>query len=371
MALDVTGAYRYPDPDAAWLTRHVEDILEPDIPIVDAHHHIWEQPGNVYGIDDLRADVSTGHKVVATVFVQAHYAYRSTGREALRCVGETERIEQIANEARAQSRTTRNAGPFSPCAAIVGFADLMLGKEVAQVLEAHRAASPERFRGVRHSVSRDPHFPDGIVLRPAPANMLAEPRFRAGLATLAEHGLSFDAMLYHCQIGELAAAAQAVPDLPIVLDHFGCIVGVGPYVGRERETFSAWRQDIQRLARSPNVSVKLGGMGMIICGARFHERALPPTSRELADAWRPYVQTCIEAFGVERCMFESNFPVDKAMFSYPVLYNAFKRLTAGASAREKALLLGANAARFYRIQVDGVSAPSGREPAATASLNSN
>lgn len=369
MALDVTGAYRYPDPNAAWLARHVEDILEPDIPIVDAHHHIWDQPGNVYGIDDLRADILTGHKVVATVFVQAHHAYRATGPEALRCVGETERIEQLANEAHTAAQP--NAATFSPCAAIVGYADLMLGKGVAQVLDAHRAASPRRFRGVRHSVSRAPHFPNGIVLRPAPANMLADPRFRAGLATLAEHGLSFDAMLYHCQIGELAAAAQAVPELPIVIDHFGCVIGVGPYVGRERETFSAWRQDMQRLARSPNVSVKLGGMGMIICGARFHERALPPSSQELADAWRPYVETCIETFGVERCMFESNFPVDKAMFSYAVLWNAFKRLTAGASAREKAFLLGANAARFYGIELGDVLAPSRCEPAAIASLNSN
>ncbi len=352
MALDVTGALRYPDPDAAWLARHVEDILEPDIPIVDAHHHIWAQPGNLYGIDDLRADVLTGHKVVATVFVQAHHAYRSDGPEALRCVGETEHIEQLANEAKASS----DAAPFSPCAAIVAFADLMLGREVTQVLEAHRAASPKRFCGVRHSVSRDPHFPQGIVLRPAPPRMLEEPRFRAGLATLAEHGLSFDAMLYHSQIVELTAAARAVPELSIVLDHFGCIIGVGPYVGRERETFNTWRKDIQELARLPNVSVKLGGMGMIICGARFHENASPPSSRELADAWRPHVETCIEAFGVDRCMFESNFPVDKAMFSYPVLWNAFKRLTAGATAREKALLFGANAARLYMINDGAVLA---------------
>lgn len=345
MALDVTGAYRYPDPDLAWLACHVEDILEPHIPIVDAHHHIWDQPGNVYGIDDLGADLSSGHKVVATVFVQAHYAYRSTGPEALRCVGETERIEQLASQAQ------QGAGSPRLCAAIVGFADLMLGTEVARVLDAHRTASPQRFRGVRHSVSRDPHFPGGIVLRPAPPQLLAEPKFRAGLATLARQGLRFDSMLYHVQIPELAAAAQAVPELPVMLDHFGCILGVGPYVGRERETFARWQRDIQQLARLPNVSIKLGGMGMVICGARFHERATPPDSQELADAWRPYVETCIEAFGVERCLFESNFPVDKPMYSYPVLWNAFKRLTKGASAREKAMLLGGNAARFYGLEL--------------------
>ena len=344
MTLDVTGSYRYPNPDAAWLAQHVEEIIEPDIEIVDSHHHIWSQPGNHYSIEDLSADVLTGHKVLATVFVQAFYGYRSTGPEALRCVGETEQIEAAANQARKQGST------FAPCAAIVGFADLMLGSGVRDVLNEHQAASPSRFCGVRHSVARDPHFPDGIVLRPAPANRLAEPSFRAGLVTLADCGLSFDAMIYHCQLKELAAAAQAVPQLPIVLDHFGCVIGVGPYVGREPETFNAWRKDIQLLAKSPNVSVKLGGMGMIICGAKFHERALPPSSLELAQAWRPYVETCIEAFGVQRCMFESNFPVDKGMFSYLVLWNAFKRLVAGASAREKSMLLCTNAARFYKLQ---------------------
>ncbi|MBC7707410.1 MAG: amidohydrolase family protein [Rhodoferax sp.] len=345
MALDVTGSYRYPNPDIAWLAKHVEEILEPEIPIIDPHHHIWNQEGNPYSIDDLSADVASGHQVIATVFVQAHHGYRTTGPEALRCVGETERIEEAANAAQ------RNDDKCKLCAGIVGFADLTLGRRVGEVLDAHRKAAPARFRGVRHGVARDPHFPNGIVLRPAPPNMLADPEFRAGLTTLAEYGLSFDAMLYHCQIKELAAMAQAIPELPIVLDHFGCIIGVGPYIGREQDTFRTWRDDIRLLAQSPNVSIKLGGMGMIICGARFHERALPPSSRELADAWRPYVETCIEAFGAERCMFESNFPVDKAMFSYPVLWNAFKRLTAGASASEKAALLHATAARFYKLNV--------------------
>jgi L-fuconolactonase len=343
MALDVTGSYRYPSPDAAWLARHVEDILEPDLPIIDSHHHIWSQPGNIYRIEDLMADVSTGHNVVSTVFVQAHHGYRANGPEALRCIGETETIEGLARTVWGDA-----SGPML-CEGIVGFADLTRGERVSEVLDAHRAASPARFKGVRHSVARDPHFPDGIVLRPAPENLLADPDFRVGMATLAAYGLSFDAMLYHCQLQQLAAAAQAVPGLSIVLDHFGCIIGVGPYAGRERETFNAWRQDIQLLAQSPNVSVKLGGMGMVICGARFHERALPPSSEELARAWRPYVETCIEAFGVDRCMFESNFPVDKAMYSYPVLWNAFKRLTSGASASEKASLLHANAARIYKL----------------------
>ena len=317
MTLDVTGSFRYPGPNASWLAQHVEEIIEPEIPIIDPHHHIWDQPGNAYSIDDLSADVSTGHNVIGTVFVQAHYGYRETGPEPLRCVGETEHIEEAANEA------LTKAWKFNPCAGIVGFADLMLGERVHEVLDAHLIAAPHRFRGVRHSVARDPNFPNGIVLRQAPQNMLADPNFRAGLTTLAKYGLSFDAMVYHSQIEELAAAAQSIPQLPIVLDHYGCIIGVGPYLGRERETFNSWRKHIRLLAKSPNVSIKLGGMGMIICGARFHERALPPSSQELADAWCPFVETCIESFGVDRCMFESNFPVDKAMYSYPVLWNAF------------------------------------------------
>jgi predicted TIM-barrel fold metal-dependent hydrolase len=170
------------------------------------------------------------------------------------------------------------------------------------------------------------------------------------MSILAKSGLSFDAMLYHCQIKELSNAAEAVPDLPIVLDHFGCIIGVGPYEGREKETFNDWAKNIKLLAKSPNVSIKLGGMGMIICGAKYHERKVPPSSLQLAQDWRPFVETCIEAFGVDRCMFESNFPVDKAMFSYAVLWNAFKRLTLGASEQEKSKLLCTNAATFYKIQ---------------------
>lgn len=343
MSLEITGAYRFPSPRAEWLSQMEEPIIEPDLLIVDAHHHIWQQEGNPYGVEDLAADVASGHKIAATVFVEAHYSYRPCGPQALRCVGETEQIELLANDVR------RHGSPTDYCAAIVAFADLMCGEGVTAVLEAHRAASPERFRGVRQSVSRDPNFPNGIVLRPAPAGMLASSDFRAGLAALARQDLSYDAMLYHCQIPQLADAARAVPNLRIMLDHFGGVLGIGPYRGRRQEVFAQWREDIQELARCPNVSVKLGGRGLIICGEDWHERAGPPGSAELAEAWRPYVETCIEAFGVDRCLFESNFPVDKGMFSYAVVWNAFKRLAAGASAMEKAALFHDNAVRFYRI----------------------
>ena len=343
MGLDVTGRYRYPPPAPEWLARRREDVFDPALPIVDAHHHLWVEHESPYLLDELADDVADGHAIVATVFVQAHYGYRHGGPAHLAPVGETEKVAAIAEAAEQRGVST------AIVAGIVAFADLTLGDRVAEVLDAHARASGGRLRGVRHSVSRDPLFPDGIVLRPAPAGLLADPRYRDGLATVAAHGLSYDAMLYHCQLPELTAMARAIPDLPIVLDHLGCILGVSPYRGREQEVFAAWRADLAELARCPNVSVKIGGMGMIVCGATWHERPMPPSSLELAEAWRPYVETCIELFGVDRCMFESNFPVDKAMYSYRTLWNAFKRLTAGASKDERAALFAGTAARIYRI----------------------
>ena len=343
MGLDITGRYRYPAPRAAWLAQHVEPVIDPDLPIIDPHHHIWEEAGNPYLLDDLIGDLDTGHRIEATVFVQAHYGYRTSGPEELRCVGETEKATALAEEAQ-----RRNYAP-AICAGIVGFADLLLGSGVARVLEAHVEAGKGRFRGVRHSVSRDTNFPDGIVLRPAQAGLLGDATYREGLAAIARGGLSYDCMCYHQQIPELTAMARAVPDLAIVLDHYGTILGVGPYESNRAENFAAWRRDLAELATCPNVSIKLGGMGMIICGPTWHEQPTPPDSATLAEVWRPYVETCIELFGADRCMFESNFPVDKAMYSYPVLWNAFKRLAAGASAEEKSALFHDTASRFYRL----------------------
>jgi L-fuconolactonase len=343
MSLDITGKYRYPAPRAQWLALHKEEIIEPDRPIIDPHHHIWMQDGNVYLLDELAEDLGSGHAIEATVFVQASYGYRNQGPHHLRCVGETEQVAQLANEAKRRGMATR------VCAGVVGFADMMLGEKVAEVLDAHLSVAPDRIRGMRHSVSRDEHFPDGIVLRPATPKLLAERSYRRGLAKIAEYGLSYDCMMYHQQIPELTDLAHSIPDLSIILDHFGCIIGVGPYLGREDDTFRTWRADMTELAKNQNVTVKLGGMGMIICGPTWNQRDLPPSSQELANAWKPYVETCIDLFGAHRCMFESNFPVDKGMFSYPVLWNAFKRIASGATEDEKSALFHDTAARIYRI----------------------
>jgi L-fuconolactonase len=347
MGLDVTGRYRYPPPDAAWLAQTREASLQPALPIIDAHHHLWEEGGHPYLLQEILDDTTSGHAIGATVFVQAHYGYRTHGPAHLAPLGETERVMALRQQAQ------RNPAAPQIAAAIVAFADLTLGDGVDEVIEGHRALAGSVLRGIRHSVSRDAHFPDGIVIRPAPAGLLGDAQYRRGLARLAAHGLTYDAMLYHGQIPELTAMAKAMPDLPIVLDHLGCILGVGPYAGHEAETRQAWARDMALLAQCPNVHVKIGGLGMIVCGARWHENPLPPSSQELALAWRPYVETCIDLFGPARCMFESNFPVDKAMYSYNTLWNAFKRLTASHSAAEQAMLFHDTAARFYGLAGHG------------------
>lgn len=345
MGLDVSGKLRYPPPDEDWLALDEEIVLDPDLPIIDSHHHLWEENGAPYLANEIMRDVASGHRIDATVFVQAHYGYRHDLGPELAPTGETEKVRRIADACVA-------AGcPAKVAAAIVAFADLTLGSGVSRVLDAHAQAAGGSLRGIRHGVSRDTNFPEGIVLRPAPAGLLGNADYREGLRELVVHGLSYDAMLYHQQLPELVETAKSIPDLPIILDHMGTKLGVGLYALDERQTFAEWRAAMARLAQCPNVSVKLGGMGMIICGARWHKRRRPPSSAELAAAWRPQIETCIELFGAERCMFESNFPVDKAMVSYRTLWNAFKLIAAGASRDEREALFAGTAARTYRIDI--------------------
>ena len=332
----------HPLPNPTWLAKLSEDILEPDLPIVDPHHHLWDHNGNTYYLDQLLGDLTSGHNIVATVFLQCFWAYRTSGPDGMRPVGETEFVAGVAAEA--QRRKTH----ANICAGIVGFADLRLGDAVDEVLEAHTIAGAGRFRGIRHITARHPRFLASMSTPPT-FGLMADPTFRKGFARLGARGLSYDAWLYHTQIDQLVDLARAFPDTPIVLNHVGGPLGVGPYRGKRQEVFAAWHAAIKTLATCPNVHMKLGGLAMVVNGFDFHENVLPPSSGEMADAWRPYMEALIEAFGASRCMFESNFPVDKAMCAYPTMWNAFKRIAAGASAAEKAALFHDTAARFYRI----------------------
>ncbi len=327
-----------------WLALYHEDILEPGLPIIDPHHHLWDRPGWRYMPHDLLADVGSGHNIIATVFVQARAFHKADGPEALRPIGETE----FVNGAAAMG-ASGIYGPGRICAGIVGHADLRLGEAVDAVLEAHIRAGGGRFRGIRHIVAHDP---DPVMINPGnavPAGLLADAAFRAGFARLAPMGMSFEAWLYHPQMGELLDLARAFPGTAIVLNHVGGPLGIGRFEGRHKEEFPGWAAAIKALAGCPNVMVKLGGLGMRINGFGFEHAALPPSSDTLAAAWKPYIDTCIEAFGAQRCMFESNFPVDKGSYSYPVFWNACKKLAAGASADEKVALFRGAANAFYRL----------------------
>ena len=315
----------------AWLATRREEALEPALPIVDAHHHLWEREGG-YLLDELLADTGSGHNVVAPVFAQCGYAYREQGPLALRPVGETEFVAGITRQAQVRGASTQ------VCAGIVGHADMTLGAAaVAEVLQAHVEAGAGAFRGIRHITARHDGFNASLLGRP-PAQLMYDPAFRAGLAELQKMGLSFDAWLYHTQIDQVVDLARAMPDLPIVLNHVGGPLAVGPYAGQRDTAYREWLASMKALAACPNVRVKLGGMAMAICGYEFHLQPTPPSSEQLAAAWTPYLHTPIELFGAERCMFESNFPVDKGACSYGALWNAYKRVTSGWSAEERTAL---------------------------------
>lgn len=333
--------------DDVWVARTQEDVLEPGLPICDPHHHLWDFPRHRYLLPDLLADTGSGHDIRSTVFIECTAFYRADGPEEMRPVGETEFVDGAAAMA-----ASGRYGATRACAGIVGLADLSLGERVDTVLAAHVAAGNGRFRGIRHAAGWDASDAVHNSHTRPPPGLYRDPTFREGFARLKVHGLSFEAWLYHPQLGDVADLARAFPEHAIVLDHVGGPLGVGPYAGRRDEVFASWRESIREIAACPSVHVKLGGLGMKICGFEFHKQAEPPNSEALAEAWRPYVETCIEAFGASRCMFESNFPVDKASCSYPVLWNAFKRLAAGASADEKAALFHDTAVRFYRLGPD-------------------
>ena len=331
------------------LSPRVEEIIDPCLPIVDAHHHLWEQTGQRYLWPEFVTDARS-HNVRWSVFVECRSGYRTDGPEELRVVGETEFALQQSGE------LSGMASREPPClAAIVGSAELMLGHRVREVLEAHISAGRGIFRGIRRIVAwhqgNSVPYPSGTG-----AGMLNSEPFRLGFSCLAPLGLTFDAWLYHPQLPELTSLAKAFPDTNIVLNHFGGPLSIGQYAGRRDEVFVDWRSKILDLASLPNVFVKLGGLGMRYTNLGFHALPAPPNSEVLANAWAPYFDTCVSAFGAERCMFESNFPVDSLTYAYSTLWNAFKRLAHGASPDERHALFSGTATRFYRLKSDAAIA---------------
>jgi predicted TIM-barrel fold metal-dependent hydrolase len=327
-----------------WLKKTVEPILEPGLPIVDPHHHLWNAHGERYFLPELLADTGTGHDIRATIFVQCGEMYRTAGPEEEKSLGETEFVTGIA----AQSASGRH-GPTRACAGMIGMVDLTLGDRVTALLEKHVAIAGKRFCGIRNRTAWHPSPEIRSNLVTPPPGPLENPAFVVGARRLAAFGLPLDVWAYHTQLPHVETLARAVPELTVVVDHVGGPVGVGPFLGKRDEVFPVWKKQMQALAALPNVVVKVGGLTMQVSGFEFHRQPRPPGSEDLAAAWRPYVETCIEAFGATRCMFESNFPVDKGMCSYPVLWNALKRLATKAGADEKTALFSGTAMRVYRL----------------------
>jgi predicted TIM-barrel fold metal-dependent hydrolase len=331
-----------------WLDRRKEPALEPELPIIDPHHHLWARPGYRYMLDDFLADAGSGHNIVATVFVQANSMYRDSGPIEMRPVGETEFVNGMAAVC-----ASGYCGKTRVAAGIVGYADLRLGSRAESVLAALARAGGDRFRGIRNGTAWDA---DSSLLNPnnrVPPGLLGDKTFREGFAVLGRLGLSFDALVLHPQLNDVANLAGAFPGTNIVLNHVGRLVGIGAYAGRLKEQFPLWAASIKALAAHDNVYVKVGGLGQAVNGLGFEKLPDPPSSEMVANAMRPYVETCIEAFGTRRCMFESNFPPDKEGFSYVAYWNACKLLTKAASGTERADLFAGTAARFYRLNAIG------------------
>jgi len=326
---------------AAWLASGTEAALEPDMPIIDAHHHFYERPGWTYLLDEYLEDARSGHNITASVYMQALTRYRQSGPEPLRPVGEIEYVTQVTSPLQ-KSKPQVAKG-------IVGYADLRRGAAVREVLEAELQAGDGRLRGVRHLVTWDADTTLVNPLSASPRGLLLDPAYRAGVAQLGALGLSCDAWLFFPQLPELFDLAKAYPDIPFIINHCGGVVRIASYADRQKEVFETWSRSMRELAQLPNVYVKLGGLGMRINGFDFEKGERPPSSGQLAETWKPWMHTCIEAFGADRCMFESNFPVDKGSYPYSNGWNAFKRLTAQASVQDREALFRGTVTKVYRL----------------------
>lgn len=329
-----------------WLAQRIEPPIEPERPIIDPHHHLWDRPNARYLFHDLLGDVSAGHNIRATVYVQCRSMHRADGPPELAPVGEVEFAAGAAAMAESGHYGDRRIS-----AGIVGTADLTLGDDVGRVLDALAAGANGRLRGIRCPMAKsgDPAIV-GSVTDP-PEGLMREESVAAAVREIGRRGLVLDTWSFQTQLPDLLILARRAPETVVVIDHVGGVLGIGGFKGRREEAFAGWRADMAALAALPNTRVKLGGLAMHTCGFGFERAASPPGSEELAAAWRPYIETCIALFGPERAMFESNFPVDKGQVSYTNLWNAFLRLASGASEAEKDRLFRGTAAETYRLSV--------------------
>jgi L-fuconolactonase len=336
-------------PNEAWLAlAEPETAIEPDLPIVDPHLHLWDLGGYRYFIEEYARDLAhSGHRVDAAVFVECFMAYRAKGPEHMKYVGETEFAVGMAAMAASEKYTKAKVG-----AAIVGYADMSQGAKTREVIEAHVEAGNGRFRGVRQRAKWDPDpLVRGTYCAAGPG-LYREAEFGRGIDVLTSLGLSFDASIFHPQIPDVTALARAHPDAVISVNHTASPVGHTSYAGREAEVHAAWLRDMKELATCPNVSIKMGGLLMCLGNFDYTKAPRPPTSAELAELWRPYIEPCIELFGADRCMASSNFPVDKAGMTYGTVWNMFKRIISGCSADEQRLIMAGTAKRVYRLGTD-------------------
>ena len=322
-----------------WLDQVAEEIVDPERPIVDAHHHMWRKR---YVLEDLWADTESGHNIEKTVFIECRSEYRAEGPEHLRPVGETEFMARIARASRGHGR--------AEVSAIIAYTDLAQDAgRVRTVCDAHREASDGLFRGIRHGGAFEPGRTSLWGDPATQPDLYARQDFRKSVALLGEMGLVYETWHHHHQNPSFAEVARAVPGTVMVLNHLGSPLGSGPSADKREDVFAQWKRDMAELAARENVMMKLGGLAMPTPHFGWHLRETPPTSDEVIAAQRDYYRYAIDCFGPDRCMFESNFPVDKLSLSYHVYWNAMKKIAAGFSEREQNMLFSGTASRVYDL----------------------
>ena len=331
-----------------WLNQHIEDPISPNIPIIDPHHHLWDVGFGRYYIEELLEDInSSGHNILSTVYIMSSSNTKIYSKDGLEEFKPLTEIEFATSEGKRADLIPNNKVKVN--ASIVGSVDLTYGNKLQPVLEKAVNISEGRLKGIRMLLAShtDPRISSGAVK--SDLGLMLHPNFIEGAKCIQNANLSLDFWIYHTQLNEMEKIARSLPDLTIILNHIGGPIHLGEYEGKQAATHREWRSAMMRLSRIPNINVKLGGLGMAVNGAKFHNNKFPPNSVQLSDVWKPWIYETIDMFGFDRCMFESNFPVDKGSCSYGALWNAFKILAKDMSDDEINKLFSKNAAKIYKI----------------------